>query len=211
MFNCLQSEDILSTILPRVSNLRSTGTHYSYEDINEDIDDINKEIKKLAQSKNDVFVVEHPQFFDSFGKIQDSLLAADGLHFSFEGTRIAVENVESAIIDVQRTRDITMCNNINSHELSSEIQVSATCNSCESVEHLSYANVIKFGEEREQPVIKHSKVTVSRSKDTRKSKPIRKKQTVKGKPKAREVNSIIEEDCKPSNTLQRKREYMRRK
>ena len=117
---------ILSTILPRVSNLRSTGTHYSYEeilDINEDIEDINKEIKKLAQFKNNVFVVEHPQFVDSFGKIQDSLLAADGLHFSFEGTRIAVENVESAIIDVQRTRDITMCNNINSHELSSEIQV----------------------------------------------------------------------------------------
>ena len=54
---------ILSTILPGVSNLRSTGTHYSYEeilDINEDIDDINKAIKKLAQSKNNVFVVEHP-------------------------------------------------------------------------------------------------------------------------------------------------------
>ena len=82
---------ILSTILPRVSNLRSTGTHYSYEellDINEDIDDIRKEIKKLTQSKNNVFDVEHPEFVDSFRKIQDSLLAADGLHFSFEGTRI---------------------------------------------------------------------------------------------------------------------------
>ena len=139
-------------------------------------------------------------------KKEKHFLSKHVLNFQYWINRFVFEK-KSVIIELQRTRDITMCNNINSHELSSEIQVSATCNSCESEEKLSYANVVKFGEEREQPVIKHSKVTVSRFKDTRKSKPIRNKQTEKEKSKACEVYSKIEEDCKPSNTLQTEREY----
>ena len=103
---------IVSTILPRVSNLRSTGTFYSCEElveINEDINTINKKLKEFTKYRDNVFVVEHPQFVGVDGKINDSLLAADGLHFSFEGTRVAVENIESAIIEVRKVIEIPVC------------------------------------------------------------------------------------------------------
>lgn len=70
----------MSTILPRAANIRLNG----YEElikINEDIDDINQKLKKIAQIANNLFVVEQPQFVDSVGKIQDSLLAANGSEY----------------------------------------------------------------------------------------------------------------------------------
>ena len=43
-----------------------------------------------------VYIVEHPQFVSSLGVTNESLLAEDGLHLSFEGTEVTVQNIESA-------------------------------------------------------------------------------------------------------------------
>ena len=96
---------ILSTILPRDRNLRPTGRNYTEEellDINETIGIINEELQKISYRYPDLYVVEHPQFLLDDDFISDDLLAADGLHLSFEGTPIVVSNIESVILEVRR-------------------------------------------------------------------------------------------------------------
>ena len=96
---------ILSTILPRDKNLRPTGPQYTEEEllsINRNIGLINEKLQIISSRVPGLYVVEHPQFLTDDDFINDSLLAADGLHLNFEGTPIAVSNIESAILEVRR-------------------------------------------------------------------------------------------------------------
>ena len=222
---------LISTILPIVSNLRPTGTHYSIEeldDINKDIDEINESLKKSAQSQDGVFVVEHPQFIDSAGRIQDSLLSADGVHLSFEGTPIVVGNIESAIIETQRTQDMKVYNNITDRSQSDESEVFYSNQSVESEvyynsnsgvneeKRLSYANVVRFCDKREQPVLKQAAVNMSLPTETKKfsrrtqrQAALQKKPTLKRNTQSNAAASDSEQNCelpskdKPVSTLNR--------
>ena len=88
---------ILSTILPRDKNLRPTGPQYTEEEllsINKNTSLINETISSRVPG---LYVVKHPQILTEDDFINDSLLAADGLHLNF-----AVSNIESAILEVRR-------------------------------------------------------------------------------------------------------------
>ena len=86
-------------------------------------------------------------------------------YLSFEGTRVVVEDIESAIIEVAKT----MCRDkVNNHVVCDQIQcidepneenINLVEGSEINVERLSYADVLKFGEEKVQPDIHKRKPT----------------------------------------------------
>ena len=129
--------------------------------------------------------LNNPQLIDSVGRIQDSLLAADGVHLSFEGTPIVVGNIESAIIETKRTQDMKVNNNITDRNQSVESEVYYRSDSgVNEKKRLSYANVVRFCDKREQPVLKRAAVNMSRPTETKKSRTqrqaaLRKKPTLK--------------------------------
>lgn len=126
--------------------------------MNEDIFNINRELKNFESSNDSVVIVEHPQFITPSNKINDSLLAADGLHLSFEGTRVLVENIESAIIEVKHTMFENQAWRKNHQHDSSEDHSLTLKN-----ERLTYSDVVKFGEEKKQD--SSFDVSVSKSMD----------------------------------------------
>ena len=86
----------MSTILPRDLNLRQGGAQYGKSKlfvINEDIFYINEQLKDYSKAFDCLYILKHQQFVTSAGLTNGSLLAADGLYRSFDGTELIEENL----------------------------------------------------------------------------------------------------------------------
>ena len=90
-----------------------------------------------------MYIVDHPQFLLEDDFINDDLLSADGLHLSFEGTPVVVSNIESAIMEVRRE----ILKEAPDYIIAPK-QIYST-----SGEKLAYSDVVRYGEERPQPII----------------------------------------------------------
>ena len=152
---------VLSTILPRDVNLGKTGTHYTAKEflsINSSIGVINEALQKISSRVPGLYVVDHPQFLHDNDFINDSLLAADGLHLNFEGTRVAVSNFESAILEVRR--DLVKAEfeklqqqeiSVPDHSMEIDIQCEQRLSTAKDI--LPFSDVVRFGDTKPQPVI----------------------------------------------------------
>ena len=137
---------VLSTILPRDRNLRSTGRQYTNQELhhlNCTIGIINEQLQKISARVPGLYIVDHPQFLLEDDFINDDLLSADGLHLSFEGTPVVVSNIESAIMEVRRE----ILKEAPDYIIAPK-QIYST-----SGEKLAYSDVVRYGEERPQPII----------------------------------------------------------
>ena len=150
-------------------NLRQSGKNYSSHDllrINEDIFLINKYLRQVSSKVHGLYTVDHPQFETNSGFINDSLLAADGLHLSFEGTRTVVSNIESAILEVRNdlSADKISHSDVLSHEVMVDLDEDTLQSDCLatsleirrniSPQKLSYADVLRYGEAKPKTEVK---------------------------------------------------------
>ena len=145
-----QSKDYLSAILPRELNLREDGVHYTRKEllvINKNISKINEELKGYSKTVNNVYILEHPQFVSSLGVINEWLLAADGLHLSFEGTEVTVENFVSAIMEVKRASfSLFTSSALGENSVPSEVVRDSGKDDI-----LFFSDVVRYGEAKVQP------------------------------------------------------------
>ena len=86
------------------------------------------------------------------------MLAADGLHLNFEGTPIAVSNIESAILEVRRDllkAEFDMLQQLETSMLDENVDVviQGEQSISTSEEKLPYSEFLRYGEERSQAVL----------------------------------------------------------
>ena len=151
----------MSSILP----LRSTGYHPTIKELNslnDDISYINDKLRRRASAVPNLRIIDHPQFVNAHGFVNDYLLAADGLYLSFEGTVTVVRNFESAMWEVKYSNIV---NKVNKLFNDTEVVMPNTETSVPSVSVLSardspkddklpYSDVVRFGDKRDQPVLR---------------------------------------------------------
>ena len=80
--------------------------------LNDDISYVYDKLRRRASTVPNLRIIDHPQFVNAHGFANDYLLAADGLHLSFEGNETVVRTFESAMLEVKYSNIVNKVNKL---------------------------------------------------------------------------------------------------